>query len=47
MGILGYDTTRAEREWPNALVKRLQLIAKIFTNALARKQSDEALQESE
>ena len=47
VGILGLNTTRAERDWPDALVKRLQLVAQIFTNALARKRNDQALRESE
>ncbi|MCK7490702.1 MAG: histidine kinase dimerization/phosphoacceptor domain-containing protein [Comamonadaceae bacterium] len=28
---------RAQREWPDALVKRLQLVAQVFANALARR----------
>ena len=40
IGILGLNTTRAERDWPDALVKRLQLVAQLFANALARKQAD-------
>ncbi|MCX6373500.1 MAG: PAS domain-containing protein [Actinobacteria bacterium] len=44
---LGFNTTRAERDWPDALVRRLQLVAQVFTNALARKRADEALRESE
>ncbi len=47
VGILGLNTTRAERDWPEALVKRLQLLAQVFTHALARKRADEALRESE
>ncbi|MHC1764475.1 MAG: PAS domain S-box protein [Verrucomicrobiia bacterium] len=47
IGALGFNTTRAERDWPDALVNRLQLIAEIFTNALARKRSDEILRQSE
>jgi len=47
VGILGLNTTRTERDWPDPLVKRLQLIAQIFTNALARKQADQALRGSE
>ena len=43
IGALGFNATRAERKWPGALVKRLQLIAQIFTNALARKRADEQL----
>jgi PAS domain S-box-containing protein len=47
VGALGFNTTRAQRDWPDALVKRLQLVAQVFTNALARKRADEALRESE
>ena len=44
---IGLNTTRAERDWPDALVKRLQLVAQIFANALARKRADQTLRESE
>ena len=47
VGILGLNTTRTERSWPEALVKRLQLIARIFANALARKHADQALREKD
>ncbi len=47
VGALGFNTTREERDWPDALVKRLQLVAQVFANALARKRADEALHESE
>lgn len=47
IGLLGLNTTGAERDWPDALVHRLQLVAQIFANALARKQSDQALSQSE
>jgi PAS domain S-box-containing protein len=47
VGILGLNTTRAARDWPDELVKRLQLLAQVFTHALARKRADEALRESE
>ena len=40
IGILGLNTLRAERDWPKALVKRLQLVTQIFANALERKQMD-------
>jgi len=46
-GALSYNTVREEREWPDALVKRLQLVAQIFANALARKRSEESMRESE
>ena len=47
VGLIGFNTLRAERDWPDAVVKRLQLIAQVFTNALARRRTDEALRESE
>jgi PAS domain-containing protein len=47
VGALGLNALRAEREWPEALVKRLQLVAQVFANALARKRADQALRESE
>ena len=46
-GILGLGTMRRERAWPGALVERLQVVAQIFANALARKRSDLVLTESE
>ena len=47
IGVLSFNTMRKERTWPEALVKRLQLVAQIFTNALIRKQADRDLRESE
>ena len=47
VGALAFNTLRAERDWPDALVKRLQLVAQVFTNALARKRHELSLQESE
>jgi PAS domain S-box-containing protein len=46
LGFLSFNDIRKEREWPQPLVQRLQLVAQIFTNALARKASDEDLRES-
>ncbi len=43
VGMLGFNKTRAERGWPDALITRLQLIAQPFANALARPRSDLAL----
>ena len=34
VGALGFNTTRAERDWPEAIVMRLRLVAQVFTNAL-------------
>jgi PAS domain S-box-containing protein len=47
VGALGLNTVRAERDWSDALVKRLQLVVQVFTNALARKRTDVALRASE
>jgi PAS domain S-box-containing protein len=47
VGALAFNTLRAERDWPAALVKRLQLVAQVFANALARRRADQALRESE
>jgi len=44
VGGIGFGSFRIYREWPPELVQRLRLIGDIFTNALARKQADEALQ---
>jgi len=46
-GVLSFNTMRAERTWPEALVKQLQLVAQVFANALARKQAERELRESE
>ena len=47
VGALALNTLREERDWPDALVKRLQLVAHVFTNALARKRHELSLQENE
>jgi len=47
MGILGFNTLQAERDWPDALVKRLQLVAQVFANALARQRYERRLLEGE
>jgi formate hydrogenlyase transcriptional activator len=47
IGAFCLNTLRAERDWPDALVKRLQLVAQIFANALARKYADQERRESE
>ena len=47
MGCVGFNTTREKRDWPKALVKRLQLLTQIFANALARKRADRSLRASE
>ena len=47
IGILGFSTTQVERDWPDVLVKRLQLVAQVFASALARKRADEGLRRHE
>jgi hypothetical protein len=47
IGALGLNALRAERDWPDLLVRRLQLVAQILANALARQRADQALRESE
>jgi len=46
IGVLTFDTLREKRNWPDELVKRLELVAQIFSNALARKESERILHES-
>ena len=43
-GALSFGMRAAERDWPDVLVQRLQLMADIFANALARQRSERALQ---
>ena len=47
VGAVSFNTMLTERTWPDDIVRPLQLVAEIFTNALARKRSDEELQASE
>jgi PAS domain S-box-containing protein len=47
IGVLTFDTLRAERTWPEKIVQRLTMVAQVFTNSLVRKQSEQILRESE
>lgn len=47
LGALALNTVLVERVWTDTLVKRLQLVAQVLTNALARKRRDQHLRESE
>jgi len=47
VGALAFNALRAQREWPDTLVKRLQLVAQVFTNALSRRRHELSLRESE
>ncbi len=42
IGALSFSDTQSERVWPEALVNRLELVAHLFTSALARKRADRA-----
>lgn len=47
MGCIAFDSLREERDWPEPLVKELDIVAQIFANSIARAQSDRAMRESE
>jgi two-component system, NarL family, sensor kinase len=47
VGTIGFASFSRHRDWPDDLVQRLRLVGEIFTNALARKQADEALRARE
>ncbi len=47
IGALSFNSLLAERGWNEVLANRLQLVAQVFTNALARRRRDKRLQESE
>jgi PAS domain S-box-containing protein len=46
-GFWGIDSTTERREWPEAIQKRLKIIADVFANALERANSERQLRESE
>ena len=47
LGIVSFATTREKRAWTDDVVRRLELITRIFAAALGRKATDGALRESE
>jgi formate hydrogenlyase transcriptional activator len=47
VGALAFNMMSAERDWSSEAVTHLQLVAQVFTNALARKRHELRLQESE
>jgi PAS domain S-box-containing protein len=47
LGVLTFETLWEERDWPEEIVTRLMLVTQIFSNVLARKESDRKLLESE
>ncbi|MDM0069633.1 response regulator [Variovorax sp. J31P207] len=42
-GALAFGCLRHEREWPEALVERVRILAEVFANALAHKRTQEEL----
>jgi signal transduction histidine kinase/integral membrane sensor domain MASE1 len=47
MGGMAFDSLTAPRPWPEAQVRWLQQVAEVFANALARKETEDALRASE
>ena len=47
VGALGINVVREERDWADPLVRRLELLAQVFTHALLRRRHELALRESE
>ena len=47
IGGLSFNTVRKARSWPKEVVARLQLVAQIFANALARKRAELTLRAGE
>jgi signal transduction histidine kinase len=47
VGAIDFGSFRVYRDWPDDLIQRLRLVGEIFTNAVARKRSDEALRARE
>jgi signal transduction histidine kinase len=45
LGVLSFDSVRAERDWPDELVDRLRLLSEAFASALERKRMELALAE--
>ena len=46
-GCISFQTTRERRDWPEALVNRLQLLTQVFAGALARQRAEKSLHDSE
>jgi len=46
-GFLRFDSTRANKKWTQGIIALLGVVGEIFTNALERKRTEVALQESE
>jgi signal transduction histidine kinase len=47
IGVLSCAAVRVEREWPDALIERLRLLAEVFASMLARRRAEAVARESE
>ena len=47
IGVLSCAAVRVEREWPDALIERLKLLAEVFASMLARRRAEAVARESE
>ena len=47
VGALSYATVREERDWPDALVPRVQLLGDVFASVLARQEAERREQEAQ
>jgi signal transduction histidine kinase/putative methionine-R-sulfoxide reductase with GAF domain len=47
LGCLAFATLTVERTWPEELVQCLRLVGELFANALAQKEADDTVRESE
>ncbi len=47
VGSLAFVTLTGERAWPDELIQRLRLVGEIFANALAQKEAEDTVRESE
>jgi transcriptional regulator with GAF, ATPase, and Fis domain len=46
LGVVGFAALKTEREWPEVLVQRLNLLGVVFANALMRKQAEQKLHQA-
>jgi FixJ family two-component response regulator/signal transduction histidine kinase len=47
VGALAFATTRADREWPNPLLPRVQLVGEVFAGTLARQAAERREQDAQ
>jgi PAS domain S-box-containing protein len=47
VGALSFAAIRAERSWPDEVVRGFRIVAEVIANALARQRADQALRESQ